>query len=272
MSGMGHRRVVTGLNAEGRSCVIIDGPVPRRGGAANLVWRTPAVPADNAGTADAAAPYDMAMLHDGGTNFLLTELPPGAGGDAFMHATDTIDYLVMLSGAVVLVLETGEVTLRAGDLIVDRGVVHGWRNDGDVSAVFCSVTMPAHPVGKDGRCDHAREGSAVLVVPVAGRLGAFSRSSPFGARRLFGRCRTFVVAGGEWRFAVHIGPASVARRCGAGHVARIARLVLAAVARLLPIAAPAAIGRVRRAGHVARIAGFVFAVAAHGVTPSLSLT
>jgi mannose-6-phosphate isomerase-like protein (cupin superfamily) len=90
----------------------------------------------------------MAMLHDGGTNFLLTELPPGAGGDAFMHATDTIDYLVMLSGAVVLVLETGEVTLRAGDLIVDRGVIHGWRNDGDAPAVFCSVTLPAHPVGK----------------------------------------------------------------------------------------------------------------------------
>ena len=48
---------------------------------------------------------------------------------------------------VVLALETGEVTLRPGDLIVDRGVIHGWRNDGAVPAVFASVTIPAKPVG-----------------------------------------------------------------------------------------------------------------------------
>jgi mannose-6-phosphate isomerase-like protein (cupin superfamily) len=148
MSAAGHRRVVTGLNAKGRSCVLFDGPVPRHGPVANLVWRTAEVPADNTGGTDAAAPYDMAMLHDGGTNFILTELPPGLAGEAFMHATDTIDYLVVLSGELVLVLETGEVTLHGGDFIVDRGVIHGWRNDGDVPAVYCSVTLPAHPIGK----------------------------------------------------------------------------------------------------------------------------
>lgn len=142
------RRVVTGLNAEGRSCVIVDGPVPRHGPVANLVWRTGAVPADNAGTADASAPFSMEMLHDGGSNFLFTELPPGLAGDAFMHATDTIDYLVVIRGEVVLVLETGEVTLRAGDCIVDRGVIHGWRNDGAEPAVYASVTIPAQPVGQ----------------------------------------------------------------------------------------------------------------------------
>lgn len=141
------RRVVTGLNAEGRSCVVFDGPVPRHQPAANLIWRN-ALPADNAHAGDAAVPYDMALLHDGGANFILTELPPGLGGEAFMHATDTIDYLVMIAGEVVLVLETSEVTLRAGDLIVDRGVVHGWRNDGADTAVFASVTLPALPLGK----------------------------------------------------------------------------------------------------------------------------
>ena len=65
-----------------------------------------------------------------------------------MHATDTIDYLVVVSGELVLVLETGEVTLRAGDLIVDRGVLHGWRNDSDAPTTYVSVTIPAHPVGK----------------------------------------------------------------------------------------------------------------------------
>jgi mannose-6-phosphate isomerase-like protein (cupin superfamily) len=128
--------------------VIFDGPVPRHGPVANLVWRSGAVPADNSGAADAAVPYAMEMLHDGGTNFILTEFPPGMAGEAFMHATDTIDYLFVISGEVVLVLEADEVTLRAGDLIVDRGVIHGWRNDGHLPAVYASVTIPAHPVGK----------------------------------------------------------------------------------------------------------------------------
>jgi mannose-6-phosphate isomerase-like protein (cupin superfamily) len=143
-----NRRVVTGLNAEGKSCVIFDGPVRQYAPVANLVWRSATVPADNGGTADAALPYTMEMLHDGGTNFILTELPPGMGGEAFMHATDTIDYLVVISGEVVLVLDTIEVTLRAGDLIVDRGVIHGWRNDGDAPAVYASVTIPARPTGQ----------------------------------------------------------------------------------------------------------------------------
>jgi quercetin dioxygenase-like cupin family protein len=141
------RRVVIGLGEDGRSCVQFDGPVPRHGPVANLAWRTAAVPADNAGPADMALPYQMEFLHDGGTNFILTELPPGLDGEAFMHATDTTDYLVVIAGEVTLVLETGETVLRPGDLIVDRGVIHGWRNDGGETAVYASVTLPAQPVG-----------------------------------------------------------------------------------------------------------------------------
>jgi mannose-6-phosphate isomerase-like protein (cupin superfamily) len=142
------RRVVTGLDAEGRSCILFDGPTPRHGPVVNLVWRSAGAPADNAGAEDAAAPYEMSMLHDGGANFLVTELPPGLAGEAFMHATDTLDFLVVISGELVLVVETGEVTLGPGDLIVDRGVVHGWRNDGPAPAVYASVTLPARPVGR----------------------------------------------------------------------------------------------------------------------------
>jgi mannose-6-phosphate isomerase-like protein (cupin superfamily) len=142
------RRVVTGLDEAGRSCVLIDGEVPRVTPGANLIWRNAAIPADNSGSADAGGGYDPAHLHDGGVTFLLTEMPPGSGEPAFMHATNTIDYLAVLSGEIVLVLETGEVVLRAGDLIVDRGVIHGWRNDGAQTAVMVSVNVPAQPVGK----------------------------------------------------------------------------------------------------------------------------
>lgn len=142
------RRVVTGLDDQGRSCVLIDGEVPRVTPVANLVWRNAAIPADNSGNADAGGAYAMEQLHDGGVNFILTEMPPGQSGEAFMHATDTIDYLAVMNGEITMVLETGDVVLRAGDLIVDRGVVHGWRNDGADTAVMVSVTVPAHPLGK----------------------------------------------------------------------------------------------------------------------------
>ncbi len=142
------RRVVTGLDAEGRSCVVIDGDVPCASPVANLVWRNAAVPADNSGNTDAGGAYEMEQLHDGGVNFILTAMPPGQGGEAFMHATDTIDYLAVMKGEITLVVETGEVVLRAGDLIVDRGVVHGWRNDGQDTVVMVSVTVPARPVGQ----------------------------------------------------------------------------------------------------------------------------
>ncbi|MCB2047752.1 MAG: cupin domain-containing protein [Novosphingobium sp.] len=148
MSDRVYRRVVTGLDDQGRSCVVIDGDVPRLSPAATLIWRNDTVPADNSGNLDAAAPFDMGQLHDGGVNFILTEMAPGQDEPAFMHATDTIDYLAVLKGEITMVLETGDVVLRAGDLIVDRGIVHGWRNDGAAEAAMISVTVPARPVGK----------------------------------------------------------------------------------------------------------------------------
>jgi mannose-6-phosphate isomerase-like protein (cupin superfamily) len=141
------RRVVTGLDAEGRSAVIIDGPVPRFNSmSAALAWRTEGTPADNSGTADVVAPYSIELLHAPGSNFAVCQFP--AGADAYMHATDTIDYLVILSGRVTLVLESGEAELGPGDLVVDRGVLHGWRNPHDEPCVAAVVNLPAHAVGQ----------------------------------------------------------------------------------------------------------------------------
>ncbi len=147
MSEPSARRVVTGLNAEGRSCVLIDGDVPdfaTRGLA--LVWATRATPADNSGSADPVSPYEIEMLHMPGSNFAICTFSPGA--PAYMHATDTIDYLVIISGEVTLVLEDGEARLGPGDLVVDRGVMHAWRNDSGAPCVAAVVNLPAHPVGE----------------------------------------------------------------------------------------------------------------------------
>ena len=110
------------------------------------MWHTPSLPADNTGTADAAtAPVSFDALQSGGSTFMVMEYPPNMA--AFWHATDTIDYIAMLSGEVTLELESGEATLRAGDVLVDRGIVHCWRNDSGAPARAAIIMLPAHPVG-----------------------------------------------------------------------------------------------------------------------------
>ena len=133
------RRVVTGLDSDGRSCVLFDGPSP------TVVWETHESPADNSGTADAGGgPLSFPAI---GSNFIFNDFQPG-GDDVFMHATDTIDYIVVVSGEITLVTETGETLLRAGDVVVDRGVVHGWRNDSGAPCRIMGVALPSRPVGK----------------------------------------------------------------------------------------------------------------------------
>lgn len=160
MTGLGmHRRVVTGLNAEGKSCVIIDGLIPASGAATGTAWHTPTLPADNSGTRDSApTEYSFELMHSGGSLFTVIEYPAGMGseppsdwhpeGGPYWHATDTIDYIVVIDGEVIFMTETGEVTLRKGDFMVDRGIIHAWRNDSDKTCVAAAVLLPAHPVGK----------------------------------------------------------------------------------------------------------------------------
>jgi len=140
------RRVVTGLDADGRSAVLLDGALPHwEQGSAAVVWQTQAHPADNSGSADVVEPYRLDMLHTPGSTFAVCRFAPGA--QALMHATDTIDYLAVLSGRVTLVTETGEAELGAGDVVADRGVLHGWRNDHAEPCLAAVVNLPALPVG-----------------------------------------------------------------------------------------------------------------------------
>jgi len=139
------RRVVTGLDPQGRSCVLIDGAVPQANGVSDFIWRSNGLPADNAGTEDRAGPFDMADIHAGGCDMLLVEYPPAFRAE--MHATDTLDYLVVLEGEAVIELEVGEARIGPGDVLVDRGVIHAWRTDPHQGCRFICINAPARPVG-----------------------------------------------------------------------------------------------------------------------------
>lgn len=141
---MNPRRVVTGLDDQGRSCVIIDGEVPANMGLGGMVWTTADVPADNSGAEDGSKPFSFELMNGPGSTFQFVRFEPGM--PPLMHATDTVDYVVVVSGEVVLELEAGEVTLRGGDFLVQRGVQHSWRCDAPGGAQMVVVTLPALPL------------------------------------------------------------------------------------------------------------------------------
>ena len=68
-----------------------------------------------------------------------------------MHATDTLDFMVVIDGRIVLGLDDGEHELGPGDVVVQRGNVHRWRVAGDepCTYVVCMVRPdPARPGGR----------------------------------------------------------------------------------------------------------------------------
>jgi len=145
------RRVVTGLDASGRSCIALDAPLETiAGGALKAIWSSDGVPARNDGEVGAADfSFNFDMIRRGGTAFVMVEVQPGKGlGSLGIHATNSLDYCVIVRGRLELVVETGSVILEAGDVMVDRGVMHGARAVGDESAVMAFILIPAEPVGK----------------------------------------------------------------------------------------------------------------------------
>lgn len=127
----GIRRVVTTHDAHGVAVVLSDGPVAMRElmgpdiqGAA--VWTTAAVPADN--VADVEGDHrEVGPTLQGGSVLRVTEFGPGFASP--MHRTHSIDYAAVLSGELDLELDSGTIVrLHAGDVVVQRGTNHVWRN------------------------------------------------------------------------------------------------------------------------------------------------
>ena len=149
------RRVVAATGADGKSRVVLDGPaeVTPLGtmGVANL-WCAPCPPVDNAApTGDHLGGFRFEQLAEPVCAMMLAEYAPGLGrDDPGMHFTDTADHFHVIAGEVVLVLEDGEVTLRAGDSGIVRGAVHGWRNDGAETARLVTFVLPATPLDRGG--------------------------------------------------------------------------------------------------------------------------
>jgi mannose-6-phosphate isomerase-like protein (cupin superfamily) len=133
------RRVVTGHDRNGKSVVLADGPPPQHhpmhgpqvGADFYEVWNSTR-PVPLLTPAEATEPNERAftiMPVSGHLLRIIEIYPPSQGGKrTVMHRTSTLDYVVVLTGEIVLVLDDSEVTLRQGDVAVQRGTDHAWEN------------------------------------------------------------------------------------------------------------------------------------------------
>jgi mannose-6-phosphate isomerase-like protein (cupin superfamily) len=147
------RRVVTGHDAQGRAKVLIDEPVknvstPRPGAHYNVIWTSEGFPIDNNDDTDPST-KKISTAVDNGTVFRVVRFDPGVAPRN--HRTDSIDYGVVISGEIDMELDVETVHLKAGDVIVQRGTIHNWANNGSVPCVIAFTLIAAKPATPGGK-------------------------------------------------------------------------------------------------------------------------
>lgn len=149
---MAGKRVISGLNAAGKSCVLAEGLPPKVhqfGGFSGVEVWTSRGPAPDLGDMKDRTPDITDMRLDfapGETSFRIITIPPLSSGEdsSAMHATPTIDYIMILDGEIDLGFEDGsEAHLTPGDCVVQGGVMHSWRNRGTKPCRFAAIMIGA---------------------------------------------------------------------------------------------------------------------------------
>jgi mannose-6-phosphate isomerase-like protein (cupin superfamily) len=154
------RRVVVGLDANNKSVVMFDSQMPLKPGEYGLnstnLWVTNSYPLGFSFKDDTSAiPVGVSPL-DNGTKFRVVEFPPldaateakmgpgylmkavGAFAPArgvavthpLMHRTRSVDYAVVMSGEIDMMLDDSVAHLKPGDTIVQQATNHAWINRG----------------------------------------------------------------------------------------------------------------------------------------------
>ncbi|KAK0728745.1 cupin domain-containing protein [Lasiosphaeria miniovina] len=122
-----------------------------------LGYATTSLPADFSSGADVAQYSSFltgpppGIYIPGGSVLRIVEMQPG--GASPMHRTVSLDYGVVLDGAAELVLDSGESrVLERGDMVVQRGTNHLWRNKSATeTSRMLFVTLESKPVEVGGK-------------------------------------------------------------------------------------------------------------------------
>jgi mannose-6-phosphate isomerase-like protein (cupin superfamily) len=168
------RRVVTTVDPSGKAVVLLDGPNPhnkvrpQRQTVSRLLWVTDETPADMTGGQDRAAREIGIAPPGGGSVFRIIDIPPTppevdaldldyqhkiVGDHApkkglpprhpLMHRTRTVDYAIIMAGEIDMLLDDGEIHLKAGDVLIQQGTNHAWVNRGSEACRIAFVLIDA---------------------------------------------------------------------------------------------------------------------------------
>jgi quercetin dioxygenase-like cupin family protein len=143
------RRVVTAHDPDGKAVIWIDGDAtnhkfPSDKITSTLMWSTDRAPTNLFGTEDEGARILGSAPPLNGSRFTMMEFSPG--NEAHLHRTDTVDYVICLAGEIDMVVDNGKsVTLRAGDVVIQRGTNHAWINRGTEPCRLAVVLIDALP-------------------------------------------------------------------------------------------------------------------------------
>ena len=150
-------RVVTGFDNAGKPVIKHQGAPPTVIHAGRYttteLWVSDQTPPAASGSDTSTRPWELEP-EPGGSCFRIVEIAPagdeaaeaGAEHEGFQeaHATQTLDYVTVISGQVVLVVGDAEIALRPGDSVVQQpGVPHDWQNRGAERAVMVGVLLSA---------------------------------------------------------------------------------------------------------------------------------
>ena len=165
------RRVVTGHDENGTAIISRDGMAENirirvaNGLTSTLLWAEDATPSDNSGDVDKADRVIGVAPPDGGSVVRIVEFTPddmsvsnaemkkelGLNPDSDgpvrhpgMHKTRSVDYGIVVSGEIDMLMDEDEVHLNAGDVIVQRGTNHAWANRGTKPCRIAFVLIDAH--------------------------------------------------------------------------------------------------------------------------------
>ena len=61
----------------------------------------------------------------------------------FMHRTDSLDYSIVLSGEIYMMMDEDEFKLTAGDVVIQQGTNHAWSNRGTEPCLIMFVLNDA---------------------------------------------------------------------------------------------------------------------------------
>jgi quercetin dioxygenase-like cupin family protein len=140
------RRVISGLDANGKSTIVSDERSSRRISIPGLeacdLWEAKSLPTHV--DADYSLPGELTLgvklgLPERGLMYRVGAFPANSIGD--MHRTDSIDVTTLVSGELWAVLETTETLLKPGDTFIQRGTWHSWKVTGNEPAVFVVMNL-----------------------------------------------------------------------------------------------------------------------------------